>query len=251
MSTPLLLIHGMCCTGEVWSNYRTFFEARGREVFTPTLRPELRVRRNPPKAGLGKLRFSDYVQELEAEVAKIEARTGQAPDVIGHSMGGLLGQALAQGGKVQKLVAISPAPLARVSPLKNSFVTGLAGFGIATGMGPKAILPPLWAASRDVFNCVTEDDRLSHWKAMVHESLSVFADFRHADVDPAKITCPTLIVGCKRDRLVLAAWTRKTAEAYPEGNGEYVEYAEHGHWIYAEPDWEKPVGEIAAWFESN
>jgi hypothetical protein len=29
MARSFLLIHGMCCTGDVWRNFRRFFEARG------------------------------------------------------------------------------------------------------------------------------------------------------------------------------------------------------------------------------
>src|SRR3954470_1984081 len=120
MNTPVLMIHGMCCTGEVWSQFRSLFESRGVKVYTPTLRPELRVgmRARPPRA-LGELTLADYVSDLEQEVDQIEQETGMKPAVIGHSMGGLLAAALAARGRVSAGVFISPAAPAGVRTLRH------------------------------------------------------------------------------------------------------------------------------------
>lgn len=248
MSAPLLLVHGMCCTGDVWSNYRTYFEAKGHAVYTPTLRPELRLRRSPPKA-LGQLRVDDYVDDLEQVVDQIEAETGQTPAIIGHSMGGLLVQVLAQRGRGRAVVSVSPTPIPMVSPPVLSFITRLTEFGLRTRLGPRAVLPPAFMANRDVFNCVVPTERLGHWKAMVHESLSVFADFRNAHVDPKDVRMPALIVGCSRDRLVPAKWTRNTGAVYDGNKQEYREYKTHGHWFYSEPGWDETVKDIAGWLD--
>src|SRR5215510_12788728 len=126
MNTPVLMVHGMCCTGEVWTQFRSFFEARGVKVYTPTLRPDLRVsvRARAPRA-LRDLSLSDYVTELEREIDQIEQETGMTPALIGHSMGGLLGQALASRGRVSAGVFISPAAPAGIRTFQsNIFWTG-------------------------------------------------------------------------------------------------------------------------------
>ena len=247
---PVMLIHGMCCTGEVWSNYRQFFEDRGHRVYTPTLRPELRVRRAPPKA-LGKLRVQDYVEELIAAFDAIVAETAQVPVAIGHSMGGLLVQILAQQRPLKAAVAVSPTPLPMVSPGRLSFITRLAHLGITSKIGPHAIVPHPRMANRLVFNRVDPAERHAYWKAMVHESVSVFADFRNAHLDPVQTECPVLVVGCGRDRLVPALWTRRTGAAYTQANSKhaYREYAPFGHWFYAEPNWQEPAHDIAQWID--
>ena len=70
MARSFLLIHGMCCTGDVWRNFRDFYESRDIRVFTPTLRPHDRVRGRPP-ATLRALRFGDYLADLENEIDRI------------------------------------------------------------------------------------------------------------------------------------------------------------------------------------
>jgi len=247
-----MFVHGMCCTGEVWSNYRQFFEARGHRVYTPTLSPELRIRRSPPKEQLGKLRMRDYVSELVQAIDAIVEETHETPVVIGHSMGGLLVQMLAQERPLKAVVAVSPTPLPMVSPKRLAFITRLAQMGITSNIGPRAILPMPRLAHYRVFNRVAPDERHHHWKAMVHESISVFADFRRAHVDPAKTSCPVLVVGCGHDRLVPAAWTRRTGAAYTAVSPRhtYREYEPLGHWFYAEPNWEETAADIAEWIDS-
>src|SRR5262245_49874332 len=110
MKTPVLMVHGMNCTGAVWSQFRSFYEAQGVRVYTPTLRPELRVplTQRPPRE-LRELSLMDYVADLELEIERIVAETGELPVAIGHSMGGLLCQALAARGRLRAAVFISPA----------------------------------------------------------------------------------------------------------------------------------------------
>src|SRR4029079_6176849 len=97
MDTPVMMVHGMCCTGDVWQQFREFFEARGTRVYTPTLRPLARGTVNErPNRALREIGFAEYIADLEEEIARIERETGKTPVVIGHSMGGLLAQMLAE-----------------------------------------------------------------------------------------------------------------------------------------------------------
>jgi pimeloyl-ACP methyl ester carboxylesterase len=250
MPRSFLLIHGMCCTGDVWHNFRRFYEARGIRVFTPTLRPLERVRKNPPRS-LRALRFAHYVDDLEREIDGIEGQTGGPVTVIGHSMGGLLAQALAERNRPNAAVLISPSAPAGV---RTTMMKGFwAGFAVAHRLGlvPGAMFPSRAITDWFVFNQVPRDERRGAHRGMVHESLSAFADFRVHHVDETKIKIPMLTVAARRDRLVPAPLVRLTAAKYAAIGGAFKEYEQHGHWLYAEPGWETPAGDILSWVEAN
>jgi pimeloyl-ACP methyl ester carboxylesterase len=250
MARSLMLVHGMCCTGEVWTNFRRFYEERGLQVFTPTLRPNERVRSNPSPA-LRALRLANYISDLEQRVAQIEADTGSRPTIIGHSMGGLLAQALAERNCVSAAVLISPSPPAGVRDWRMRLFWGGLLAARTLGLVPRALYPFRRITNRLVFNQVPNEERHSAHAAMVQESRAVFADFRTHHIDETKIKIPMLTIAARRDRLVPARLTRRAAKKYAAVGGEFVEYPEHGHWLYAEPGWEKPAAEILGWVEAN
>jgi alpha-beta hydrolase superfamily lysophospholipase len=246
LRAPVLMLHGMCCTGDVWKHFRGFFEQRGARVYTPTLRPELRVRARPPRE-LRKLGFEDYVADVLAHVQDIERETSVKPVVIGHSMGGALAQALAERNAVQAAVFISPSPPAGVRNFAATAWWGVMAVGRRLGAVPPAIRPARVTADRIVFNRVPAAQRGDAFDGMVHESGRAFLDLGRYAIDEKSVRVPTLTVAASADRLVPAALTRMTAAKYASVGGELLEYSTHGHWLYAEPGWEKPAGEIFDW----
>lgn len=248
MNTPVMMVHGMCCTGEVWSQFRSLFESRGVKVYTPTLRPELRVgvRARPPRA-LRDLTLSDYVTDLEKEIDHIEQETGVTPAVIGHSMGGLLASALASRGRVSAGVFISPAAPAGIRTFRTQLFWS--GFSFAHRMGwtPPVIRPARRMLDRMVLNVMPESERAAVLEAMVYESGRAFSDFVAFPVDEGAVRVPVLVVAAGRDRLIPASLTRKTGRKFAAAGGEFREYRNHGHWLYSEPGWEIPASEIFDW----
>jgi pimeloyl-ACP methyl ester carboxylesterase len=250
MQTPILMIHGMCCTGEVWSQFRSFFEARGARVYTPTLRPEQRVSiHGKPPRSLSKLGLNDYVDDLEREIDRIEQETGHTPAVIGHSMGGLLAQALAERDRVCAAVLISPAAPAGIKT--PTFALFWAAYKLLEKLGltSPVIRPGRRTLYPMVLNAMPKGQRRVHADAMVYESGRVFSEFAHFPIDEHKVRVPVLTVAAGRDRLVAAPLVRRTGKKYAAVGGELREYRKHAHWLYAEPGWEEPAEEIFTWLE--
>jgi pimeloyl-ACP methyl ester carboxylesterase len=243
---PVLMLHGMCCTGEVWRHFRGLFEARGARVYSPTLRPELRVRRSPSR-DLRALTFADYVEDVVGIAAELEREHGEQPVVIGHSMGGALAQALAERNKVQAAVLISPSPPAGVRTPAARVWWAAVSVGRLVGALPGSIKPARRTADNIVFNRVPRTERDAAFAGMVHESGRAFADLGRYAVDEKNIRVPLLTVAASDDRLVPASLVRLTARKYAAVGGELREYEGHGHWLYAEPGWEKPAAEIFDW----
>jgi alpha-beta hydrolase superfamily lysophospholipase len=69
-------------------------------------------------------------------------------------------------------------------------------------------------------------------------------------IDESKIRVPVLTVAASRDKLLPPHLARLVAKKYAAIGGEFREYAEHGHWLYTEPGWEKPAADIYAWLKA-
>lgn len=246
MNGSALMIHGMCCTGAVWDNYRRFFEARGMRVFTPTLAADVRTRRSPPDA-MRRLGLRDYVDEMVAAARAIADETGRKPAVIGHSMGGLIAQALAERGVSRATLLMSPAPPAdcHVPVVRRSWL----GYSVAhrTGLVPRGIYPHPAFVRRFVLNEVASAARRGEQRGMVQESARVFSDMRSFHVDHRRIDTPMHVVACGRDRMVPANLVKAVARKYRPIGATLAVYPQHGHWMYAEPHWERAADELHAW----
>ena len=90
----LVFVHGMWCDGSIWKNFVEHFEDRGFKCIAPDLNEGLDLRRT---------RFEDYV-------AKIENMVGEEDVIIGHSMGGLIVQKVAEMAEIRAGIAIASAP---------------------------------------------------------------------------------------------------------------------------------------------
>jgi pimeloyl-ACP methyl ester carboxylesterase len=209
MKSPVMMVHGMCCTAEVWDGFRAFFEQYGTRVYTPTLRSELRTSlRGRPNAGLASLRFGDYVDDLVLEAKRIEFETGRKPAVIGHSMGGLLAQALAERDCVSAAAWISPAPPNGCRDLQSgAFWLGVRAAN-ALRIAPSAIKPQRRQVHAQVFNALPEAEREAAYAGMVYESGPAFAGMGRLAIDESKIRVPVLTVAASRDKLVPAKLVR-------------------------------------------
>ena len=92
MTRTLVMIHGMWGTHASWDHYRQFMEARGYHCVIPDLRHHGVSPQDPPPPGLGDTGLEDYADDLEDLIRSMP----EPPVIIGHSMGGLLAQLLAE-----------------------------------------------------------------------------------------------------------------------------------------------------------
>jgi pimeloyl-ACP methyl ester carboxylesterase len=67
-------------------------------------------------------------------------------------------------------------------------------------------------------------------------------------VDAKRVRCPVLSIGAADDRFLPPRIARAIARKY---DAAYTEYADHGHYIVAEPGWERVVDDAAEWLATR
>ena len=98
----IFMIHGMWGGPWYWSGYQQIFEAAGYRCVTTTLPYHDMDPQGIPDARLGTTSLLDYARALEEEIGQL----ADPPIIMGHSMGGLLGQMLGSRGLAKSLVLL-------------------------------------------------------------------------------------------------------------------------------------------------
>ncbi|MBY9066358.1 alpha/beta hydrolase [Hyphomonas sp. WL0036] len=244
----LLMIHGIGCDGSAWDRMKPMFEAAGWTCHAPSLFPDRRVKENPP-ANLSELGLADYIDAMSAEARRITAETGARPAVIGHSMGGLISQVLAERGDVSRAVFLTPAQTKDCAALGLPVVWTF--FNVLLSQDRKKA-QKVWKRgfSYGVLNCVPKARHDEIYAGALYDSGRVYGDIADGiEIDEAQVKIPTLTIAATQDRATLAKAVRKVAAKYARSPvpGDFIEYPDHAHWIVDEPGTEKVAADITAW----
>lgn len=257
--SAIIMLHGVGGTGDTWSRFAPAFRASGWRVETPTLRPDKRLAENPP-ADLPKLRLKDYIDDIAALAAALEAETGVAPVLFGHSMGGLVVQKLLERGVGRAGVLVTPAsPGDCRGPRVPAQAVTFANILFSGDVGSRSHKIWRWGFSWGVLNRVPKAKHPGIYAGTVYDSGGVYTDIAYPDRDPdrsafvdeAKISAPILTLGGARDRAVPIGDVRLLAEKYSRIGGDYLEYPDHGHWIVDEPGSDQVISDIHTWLASK
>ena len=237
----VLLIHGLCGGAWQWEGYQALLARHGYASRALDLRGHHRSR---PVPDIGRVSISDYVDDA-LEVARRMDR----PIVIGHSMGGLVAQKVAEAGACRALVLITPAP-PRWIPI--------ASWGLARRQVryvPALVRHrPLFMRREDadalIFNRTPRDAAHVFYSRMVPDSgragleMSVGA----IAVEAQRVTAPVLVQVGRDDRFIVPRVARAVARRY---GAQLREYSSFGHLITTEPGWEGPAAEVVEWMDQQ
>ncbi len=105
MADTIFMIHGMWGGRWYWENYKRLFEAEGYQSIAATLPYHDMDPQGIPDSRLGTTSLLDYVEALKREIEQL----GERPIIMGHSMGGLLGQMLTSRGLAKELILLTPS----------------------------------------------------------------------------------------------------------------------------------------------
>jgi pimeloyl-ACP methyl ester carboxylesterase len=259
MTKTILMIHGVGSSADAFVKLAPAFRERGWRVETPTLRPDLR-KHDAPTPDLHKVSLADYLADVTAIAQQLAKETGSKPVVLGHSMGGMLAQKLAEAGLASAAILVTPAspPDARAG---RALAQAYTFANILFSGKPENRSHRIWRRgfSWGVLNQVPKARHADLWPGNLYDSGRVYADLAYPDEDPnrtcfvdeTKIKVPMLIIGAGRDRTTPVADVRKAYEKYGKIGADYVEYANHGHWIVDEPGTDRVIEDIAGWLEGK
>jgi 8-oxo-dGTP pyrophosphatase MutT (NUDIX family)/esterase/lipase len=259
MSSAILMIHGVGCTSTAFDRLAPAFRDKGWRVETPTLFPDKRTLANPP-ADLPKLRLKDYVDAMEAQARRLEAETGAPPVLLGHSMGALIVQKLAERGIGRAAILVTPASPADARS-GSSLAQAVTFANVLFSGAPETKPHKIWRTgfSWGVLNRVPRARHAEIYAGAVYDSGGVYSDLAYPDkdehriatIDETKIAIPVLTIGAARDRATPIADVRKVGAKYARIGGDYREYPDNAHWIIDEPGTDKVIADIAAWLDSK
>ena len=250
MPKSLLMIHGVGCGGDAWDRMRPGFEAAGWDCEAPTLFPDQRTLDDPP-ATLPDLGFDDYVAAMVEAARKIEKYTGAKPAVIGHSMGGLIAQCLAEKGVVSQAVFLTPAQPKECAEVSLSVAYTFLNI-LLTRNRKRAY--KVWRSGFrfGVLNRVPRRRHEEIYARARFDSGKVYGDLTDGiEVDEGLVAIPTLTIAASQDRATLARAVRKVGEKYARAPvpGDFFEYPDNAHWIVDEPGTDAVVADIVEWLE--
>lgn len=252
MAHPVVLIHGMWCTGANFARLRDALRARGHDCHAPNL-PHHAIGQDDPAVGPQSLR--DYLAFLEDYVRA--QNFSRPPVVIGHSMGGLLAQQLAARINPLALVLLTPASPAGIFGIRWANLVSFFHVFLRWGWWRKPQKPSFRNAAARAFNGVPAERHRELYDGLVPESGRAVFEIgfwpldrqRAAAVDARAVRCPVYVVSAGQDRLTPASVVRKVAARYPQAALRH--YPDRGHWVLDDLDTDEMNIEIANWIQGQ
>jgi pimeloyl-ACP methyl ester carboxylesterase len=236
---PLLMVHGIAhgawCYGEHWV-------PAAAEQGWPSYAVSLRGHGASGGARhLGRTLIRDYVHDVMQTITELPA----PPVLIGHSMGAIVAQLVAERYPLRGLVLLAPAPMhsalgdlvaiTRDRPADH----GRALVGRTLSMDPDILFEGL-----DPTTARTYSDRTGRESPFVQWELLL-----RRTVGPVR--CPVLVIGTPADRLVRPADVQRTADSY---GVEPVWFPGIGHDLMLDAGWDRVLdtvlrfaAELPAW----
>jgi len=250
MTKKIVMIHGMWGGGWYWENFRNFFEDKGFQCYTPTLRHHDVDPKDKPPSDLGSTSLLDYAQDLEKFVRNLDEK----PIIMGHSMGGLLAQILGARGLASALVLLTPASPSGIFALKFSVIKSFWSALTTWGFWENPTRIPFEAAVYATMHLLPENERKPLYDKFVYESGRAACEIGFwfldpkgaAKVDENKVNCPVLVIAGSEDRITPASVVKKVANKY-KTVATYKEFENHAHWIILENGWQNVAALASDW----
>ena len=214
-AAPLLLVHGLWCTADVWRRWVGFLAHRGWSCHALNLRGRL----GAPRAE----KLADYEEDICRAVAGMEA----PPVIIGHDLGGLL--ALRVAARACAVVALAPW----VPPASGGL---LGAWGTLKLSLRRVLSAPRGSRGRAYWG----DPKLS----LVAEPTAIVRTLFSETISLPATSTPTLLVAGGRDQFV----PRISVERVSQDIGAALLVDEEaGHPLAVEAGWERRVGRVHRW----
>lgn len=254
MANTIVMIHGMWGNSWYWQDYKQFFESKGYTCITPDLRFHTMDPKASPDPELGETSLLDYADDLEKEIKKLPSK----PILMGHSMGGLLSQMLAERGLAKAIVLLTPASPSGIMALRLSVIKSFWSTMIRWRFWEKPMIQTFDEAVYSMMHLLPPEEQKSSYEKFVYESgraafeigFWLFDSRKASKVDASKVTCPVLVIAGKEDRITPASVVERVAGKY-KSVSTYRVFDHHAHWVVGEPGWQDVAGYAYEWLTAN
>jgi len=217
----LIFVHGMYSNANIWDPIINYFNEKNFSCKAVNLKEGLNLR---------KVHFQDYVE-------KVKALTTEDDIIIGHSMGGLIVQKLAEEVRIMGGIAICSAASKGVK-FRGYIVRSSARYA------PKVIMRRPFKVDysyvkKYMLVGVEEEKAKSIYGELGEQSAIVTYELgmNRITVDEKKVGCPLFFIATKQDGVCTPEMVKRLAEKY---NTEYRLY-DGCHHFFCNSNW----GDIA------
>ncbi|HEC88979.1 MAG: hypothetical protein DRN12_07155 [Thermoplasmata archaeon] len=226
----LLFIHGLSAHADEWKDFVEFFSEKGFSCRAVELREGKNLR---------KTSFRDYVKTVVDMV-------GLDDIIVGHSMGGLIVQKVAEETKVKAAISISPAPPKGVKSL-----TRTVPWYYMIRYIPNIIFNRPFKLSYSFYknflaNGLNEEKirRIHEHDGVESAKVALELSLNRISVNPSKISCPILFITAREDRVSPPDVVKRVADMY---NAD-LKIIDGSHYIF--DNWHVIAEEILRFIES-
>ena len=244
-SVPLLFVHGSSCGSWLWQNFLQFYSSRGWLCYALNLRGH---HLSDPVTDWGDIGVASYLEDVEKVVKWI----GKDLILLGHSMGGVLGQKYAEAKNPLKLILLHTSPPLSVIKqidfkafIKRGREQGrvLKDMVVESDSDPQKLIGYMF----DAGNVEPEVLKQCH-KAMGKESARALQEMQQVEVDAHKINCPVYVLGFNLKKIGLdypVDLSQELARYYSARDFQIIEPG--GHLFMLEKNWEEFARLIEKW----
>lgn len=234
---PVLFVHGYFASATVFTQWLPFFAERGIPAYAVNLRGRAGSR---PAINLGRASIADFADDASA----VAHHLGM-PVVVGHSMGGLIAQRLAERGDVRGAALVSPAPPRGITVLSPRLAIKQLKY-LPAILGSRLVVPNREDLREIVLNRVPPALQDAMLDEMVPDSGLAGREMSISGVpiDRNRIKCPVLVVGAEDDRFIPKSIAERVARRY---DAPIRIMAGHGHMSVVEPGWEVVADVVERW----
>ena len=205
-----------------WNRFRRRFEECGYRTEAVTF---LHHEKPQDISMLRHVGIMDYVAQVEQAIGALP----DAPVLVGHSMGGLVAQKLAERGLAKALVLVAPVAPAGISPgTWSSFLC------ISGNLHQIVLQRPFvihWRQSKyGLLNTLAPREMAAIYGSFVRESGRAMWEIVSGAiaVDERQVSCPVLAIVGSEDRATPPSVVRRIAEKY---GADYREYPGWCHYL--------------------
>ena len=238
---PVIMIHGMFGGGWYFKDWARFLCEKGFPVYV--------IKDLHKGEDLNKVDFYTYAEKSTRVAEAIYNTTGKKAIILGHSMGGLIAQEIAKTKSelVEGIVLVTSAPPKGISSMSWSVAKAM-----VKHLPSLVFNSPLEIDKKSAFELIlnhfgSDEKQEKVFKKFVPESSRVAKQlaFSQIPIDEKKISCKSLVVSGRYDRLLPLKIQNRIAQKY---DSDYISILA-GHMPMLESGQEEVIKRIWYWIE--